>query len=178
MPRISEFYGIAIAMYYAEQGVPHFHALYAGQDVSIAIDSLEIFAGSLPERALRLVREWAEIHRAELEADWRRARDGGHSNESHPSLKMNAMPELVHVTSVETVGAHRLRLSFEDGIEGEVDFSDWEWRGVFEPLADPAYFRQVELDRELGTIVWPNGADIAPETLHTWVTNGRRTAAA
>ena len=48
MPRISEFYGIAIAMYYAEHGVPHFHGLYAGQDASIAIDSLEILAGSLP----------------------------------------------------------------------------------------------------------------------------------
>ena len=101
-----------------------------------------------------------------------------HSSESRPSLKMNVMPELVHVTAVETVGAHRLRLSFEDGIKGEVDLSDWEWRGVFEPLADPAYFRQVELDRELGTIVWPNGADIAPESLHAWVTNGRRTTAA
>jgi Domain of unknown function (DUF4160) len=48
VPRISEFYGIAIAMYYAEHGVPHFHGLYAGQDASIAIDSLEILAGSLP----------------------------------------------------------------------------------------------------------------------------------
>lgn len=76
MPRISEFYGIAIAMYYAEHGVPHLHAIYAGQDASIAIDSLEILAGSLPDRALRLVREWAELHRAELAEDWRRAREG------------------------------------------------------------------------------------------------------
>jgi hypothetical protein len=44
-------------MYYAEHGVAHFHALYAGQDASIAIESLEVLAGSLPERALRLVRE-------------------------------------------------------------------------------------------------------------------------
>lgn len=61
MPRISEFYGIAIAMYYAEHGVPHFHALYAGQDAAIAIESLEMLAGALPDRALRLVREWAEL---------------------------------------------------------------------------------------------------------------------
>ena len=47
MPRISEFYGIAIAMYYAEHGVPYFHALYSGQDASIAIGSLEVLAGSL-----------------------------------------------------------------------------------------------------------------------------------
>ena len=87
------------------------------------------------------------------------------------------MPDLVHVTAVEVVGDHRLRLRFEDGADGEVDLSDWEWRGVFEPLADPDYFRLVELDQELGTIVWPNGADVAPETLHNWVTGRRSTAA-
>jgi hypothetical protein len=48
VPRIREFYGIVIAMYYAEHGIPHFHAVYAGDDASIAIDSLEILAGSLP----------------------------------------------------------------------------------------------------------------------------------
>ena len=76
MPRISEFYGIVIAMYYAEHGLPHFHALYAGDDASIAIETLEVLAGSLPDRALRLVQEWAVLHRAELHANWRRARDG------------------------------------------------------------------------------------------------------
>lgn len=81
--------------------------------------------------------------------------------------------KIVHVTSVEVVGDHRLRLAFEDGSEGEVDLSDWRFRGVFEPLADSAYFRHCALDKELGTIVWPNGADIAPETLHSWVLHGR-----
>jgi Protein of unknown function (DUF2442) len=74
--------------------------------------------------------------------------------------------ELVHVTSVEVIGPHRLRLAFEDGAVGEVDASGWEWRGVFEPLAKPEFFGRVRLDEELGTIVWPNGADVAPETLH------------
>lgn len=87
------------------------------------------------------------------------------------------MPELSHVTAVEVVGDHRLGLRFDDGVAGEVDLSAWEWRGVFAPLADPAYFRQVELDTELGTIVWPNGADFAPETLHSWVTGRLKTAA-
>jgi len=82
------------------------------------------------------------------------------------------MTELVHVTAVEVVGDHRLRLAFEDGARGEIDLSSWRWRGVFEPLVDPDYFRQVRLDEELGTIVWPNGADIAPETLHAWVVRG------
>jgi uncharacterized protein DUF4160 len=75
VPRISAFYGIVIAMFYEEHGVPHFHALYAGARASIAIASLEVLAGSLPERALRLVREWAALHRSELEANWAKARD-------------------------------------------------------------------------------------------------------
>ena len=79
------------------------------------------------------------------------------------------MQQVVHVTGVEVVGNHRLRLAFEDGTVGEVDASGWDWRGVFEPLADPERFAEVRLDEELGTIVWPNGADVAPETLHRWV---------
>jgi len=91
---------------------------------------------------------------------------------------MDRLPELVHVTGVEVIGDHRLRLTFEDGADGEIDASQWWWRGVFEPLRDPEYFRQVRLDGELGTIVWPNGADIAPETLHLWVIEGRKRASA
>ncbi len=70
----------------------------------------------------------------------------------------------------EALGDHRLRLRFEDGAEGELGFSNRAWRGVFAPLADPEFFGRVEVDHELGTIVWPNGADMAPETLHGWVT--------
>ncbi|HEX7280282.1 MAG TPA: DUF2442 domain-containing protein [Solirubrobacterales bacterium] len=76
------------------------------------------------------------------------------------------MKTIVHVTGVGVLGGHRLRLNFDDGSSGEIDFSDEEWRGVFAPLADPDYFDRVRLDEELGTIVWPNGADVAPETLH------------
>jgi len=80
------------------------------------------------------------------------------------------MEEIVHVTDVQCLGGHRLRLGFDDGSSGEVDFSREEWTGVFLPLADPQYFAKVQLDEELGTIVWPNGADIAPETLHQLAT--------
>ena len=74
MPRISQFHGIVIAMYYAEHGVPHFHARYSGQEAVIGIRSLEVLAGSLPDHALRLVREWANLHRPELDLDWQLAR--------------------------------------------------------------------------------------------------------
>lgn len=80
------------------------------------------------------------------------------------------MYKLVRTTGVEVVGDHRLRVRFEDGVEGEVDFSNHHWNGVFAPLKDPTYFARVHLG--LGTIVWPNEADIAPETLYHWVTEG------
>lgn len=80
------------------------------------------------------------------------------------------MEKIVHVTEVQCLDRHRLRLRFDDGRTGEVDFSQEDWKGVFAPLADPRFFAQVQLDEELGTIVWPNGADFAPATLHRLAT--------
>lgn len=79
--------------------------------------------------------------------------------------------KIVHVNDVQCLGGHRLRLGFDDGSLGEVDFSQEEWAEVFAPLANPQYFARVQLDEGLGTIVWPNGADIAPETLHRLATS-------
>jgi hypothetical protein len=76
------------------------------------------------------------------------------------------MEQLLDVTAVKVVGEHRLRLTFEDGTVGDVDFSGREWRGVLEPLGDPAYFARVQLDPDAGTIAWPNGVDLAPEPLY------------
>jgi hypothetical protein len=70
MPRLSAFYGIVIGMYHREHGVPHFHAVYAEHRASIAIESREILGGALPDRAYRLVCEWAELHRDELMDNW------------------------------------------------------------------------------------------------------------
>jgi hypothetical protein len=74
--------------------------------------------------------------------------------------------KLVPITDVEVLGDHRLRLTFKDGIVGDLDFSDHDWRGVFEPLADPACFAEVYVDPEVRTLVWPNGLDMAPEPLY------------
>ena len=70
MPTLSEFFGIVIRMYYEEHGVPHFHAYYAGDEVSMAIESLEVLGGRLPRRALALVLEWSLEHRPELRENW------------------------------------------------------------------------------------------------------------
>ena len=59
---------------------------------------------------------------------------------------------------------YQISLTFNDGLEATVDFSPWLQGPVFEPLKDRAYFRRFFLDG--GTVTWPNGADIAPETLY------------
>jgi Protein of unknown function (DUF2442) len=76
------------------------------------------------------------------------------------------MDKLIDVTGVEVIGDHKLRLTFEDGLVGDIDFAGRNWRRVFEPLADQAFFAQVRVDPECGTVVWPNGVDMAPETLY------------
>ncbi len=72
---------------------------------------------------------------------------------------------MLHLTAVRHLGAHRLWVQFDDGAQGVVDLAEALWGPVFEPLQDPAYFALVTLDAELGTVVWPNGADLAPEAL-------------
>ncbi len=76
MPCISEFYGIAIFMYYNDHSPPHFHAEYAGDEAQFSIDSLEILIGKLPRRSRALVLEWASLHRTELNDNWNRAQQG------------------------------------------------------------------------------------------------------
>ena len=73
MPRLSEFYGIAIYMYWVDHPPPHFHALYSGDEAIVAIADGSVLAGSLPVTAMRLVREWLALHRVELEANWEKA---------------------------------------------------------------------------------------------------------
>jgi Protein of unknown function (DUF2442) len=70
------------------------------------------------------------------------------------------------VVGVAVIGDYVLRLLFSDGTVGDVDFSAERWTGVMEPLNDPAYFAQVTVDTEAGTVAWPNGVDFAPEPLY------------
>lgn len=75
MPTISEFYGIAIRMYHTEHDPPHFHAVHAGSTAAFALDG-RMLNGRMHLRAIRLVREWARLHRTELGENWARARTG------------------------------------------------------------------------------------------------------
>jgi len=74
---------------------------------------------------------------------------------------------LKDIVAAEALGDYRLHLRFEDGVEGVVDLAPHlSFLGIFEPLRDAAYFAQVRVDAELGTVVWPNGADLDPDVLY------------
>ena|SRR5687767_5685491 len=74
------------------------------------------------------------------------------------------MTFLPSVVRAEYRGGFRIHVTFNDRSEATVDFRQWLDGPVFEPLKDPSYFRRFFVDG--GTVVWPNGADVAPETLY------------
>ncbi|HEX8690576.1 MAG TPA: DUF2442 domain-containing protein [Solirubrobacterales bacterium] len=79
---------------------------------------------------------------------------------------MNHTVEMIEVTDVEPLGGFVLRLRFNDDTERVVDLEAELWGPVFEPLKeDPELFRAVKIEGP--TIAWPNGADLAPEFLHS-----------
>ncbi len=76
---------------------------------------------------------------------------------------------ILRIVGAETRGSYRLWLSFNDGTRGVTDLLPLLDGPVFAPLRDPAYFAQFALDPDCGTVVWPNGADFAPEALRAMV---------
>ena len=70
------------------------------------------------------------------------------------------------IVEARYAGGYRVWLRFADGVEGEVDLEKELWGEVFEPLRDRTTFGNFQLDEELDTLVWPNGADFAPEFLY------------
>lgn len=75
MPRISEFLGIVIYMYFSEHNPPHFHAIYGQYEAEVLVENGKILKGKLPSRALSLVEEWAEKYKDQLNHDWELARN-------------------------------------------------------------------------------------------------------
>ncbi len=75
--------------------------------------------------------------------------------------------QLVRIRSVETLTGYRVRLGFTDGSLREVDLERYLHGPIFEAIrSDPQVFRSVKVDKRMGTIVWPNGADIDPDVLY------------
>lgn len=75
------------------------------------------------------------------------------------------------VESFEIIGRYTLRVSFNDNTEQLIDFEPVLAGELFGPLRDLALFNQVKIDPEVHTLVWPNGADFNPATLHDWPGN-------
>ncbi|NOX61567.1 MAG: DUF2442 domain-containing protein [Chloroflexi bacterium] len=75
---------------------------------------------------------------------------------------------IYRVIDFEIVGPYTLRVSFDDGVERIIDFRPVLAGPIYGPLLDEQLFNQVEIDAEVHTLVWPNGADFDPETLHEW----------
>jgi uncharacterized protein DUF2442 len=85
---------------------------------------------------------------------------------SRSNLSRRIVRMLLRVTSVEPLDGYRLRLTFNDGVVTEADFSNDLDGPLAEELRDPAYFRRARVDEEARTVVWPNGLDPDPYVLH------------
>lgn len=75
---------------------------------------------------------------------------------------------IYRVLTFEKLAPYTLRIEFDDGMEHVIDFRPILAGELYEPLRDPTVFNQVKLDPEVQTLVWPNGADFDPATLHDW----------
>lgn len=73
MPKISEFFGICIYVYFRDHNPPHFHVIYSEHKAAIKIDDLTIIEGKLPPRVYGMVVEWATMHQVELMDNWNKA---------------------------------------------------------------------------------------------------------
>ncbi len=161
MPEISRFLGIIIAMFYKDHAPPHFHAIYGEYEITVEIES-GVINGRFPRRALRLVLEWLELHKDELLENWQLAEEKKPLKKS-PHWSNVMIPKVIDAKYVED---YTLFLRFSDGSEGEVDLQKELEGAIFEPLKDINYFKKFSVNQELHTVVWPNGADFAPEYLY------------
>jgi hypothetical protein len=86
VPIVSAFFGIIIRMFFDDHAPPHFHAEHQGQDAVVTFDGAIIEGEISSPRARKLIREWARLHRLELELNWRRAK---------------ALKQLAHIAPLE-----------------------------------------------------------------------------
>lgn len=162
-------------------GRPHFHARYGGDEASI---DTETWRSSLAG-CRRGPFDLSSNGRVSTEPSCERTGTVpavtsrfSRSIRLGRSSTMTAMRSTPLLTEAKPLGGYRIRVRFEDGTSGEVDLSYLlDYGGVFAPLRDPGYFRQLRADPEAGTIVWPNEADIAPEALYAQA-QGRTAATA
>src|SRR5262249_16802835 len=121
-----------------------------------------VVEGTFPRRALRHVLEWYELHRGELLEDWQLCE----RNENPLPIEPFGIVMLIHLTDAQYVGGYRIQVTFSNGRTGIADLREPLSGPAFEGLKDESEFRQFMIDDELDTIVWANGADLAPEYVY------------
>jgi hypothetical protein len=117
-----------------------------------------LIEGYLPRRALELVLDWAEIHKAELIEDWQLC-----YSKQQPRIIGGKM--YFDVIEAKVIGNLSFKIRFEDGTAGIVKFKPEHLTGVFEPLKNPQFFFQLFINN--GTVTWPNEIDLAPDAMYT-----------
>ena len=78
------------------------------------------------------------------------------------------MHPIYKVDSFEIIAPYKLSIKFDDGLTRVIDFRNISKGELYGPLSDLQFFNQVKLDKEIHTLVWPNGADFDPLTFHDW----------
>lgn len=73
---------------------------------------------------------------------------------------------IIHITNVKVVGPHSLELTFDNGVQKQVNLRSELYGPIFEPLREPLFFAQAFVDPDSRTVTWPNGADFAPDFLY------------
>ena len=128
----------------------------------IGINPVMLIEGSIPPGRSGLAIEWALNHQQELQENWEKAQ----SNRPWQRSRLWSNEMLAEITKVKALDPYRLQVRFQDGAEGVIDLAGQvEFTGVFEPLREPDYFRQVYIDD--GALTWPNGADLDPDVLYS-----------
>ena len=115
-------------------------------------------------------------HRAELTTDWQRLQSG-RAPFPNRTVAMSAKAmghSLYRVTSCKVIEPFVLSIRFDDGTERRIDFRPVLRGELYGPLRDSTLFEQVRIDPDARTLVWPNGADFDPTTLHDWPESGPR----
>jgi hypothetical protein len=110
-------------MYWRDHSPPHFHARYAGEQIAIDIHTLKILQGKMSRRAPMLVLEWAQEHRANLWRVGNYVKQCSHQRKSRRfcSPTYTDWRDVLRCDGRRSVGRHRLRVRFADGLEGEVE---------------------------------------------------------
>ena len=139
---------------------PHFHVWYGEYKVLVTING-GIVKGEMPQRALKMVFDWLELHKIELLDDWDLAQKGGILNKIEPLKYSKVM--FIEVSEAIYLSEYKIQLIFNNGESKIVDLSAELNSKVFEPLKDKSFFQSFVI--KYNTIEWSNGADFAPEFL-------------